>query len=235
MFLDQMSDDLSYFEEQLVSKNLESSVGEILRRLHSNKGSAGALGYNVISDVIHSIEESLLDRKSAQHIEPLLAKVDVLKKLINLSRNSKLTRPQFLAEYEKIGREFKSQASFSQKFKVLIVDTSATTFNYLVKNSKLANVELNSCSNGLTALNKVIHEKYSIVVCGAVLHELDGPALIAAIKINESTSRVKTVIMSSNRNLKMLIQPDFIISRSNTEYKQILDWIEQLSLVASAA
>ena len=105
-FLDQLDEDLTFFESKISGASTleKSDADELLRKMHSDKGAASALGYTILTQLLHQMEELIIrsQKGKAFQEEILLSKVDYQRKVIELSRDNSIDRVQYIAEYEKL-------------------------------------------------------------------------------------------------------------------------------------
>ena len=91
------------------------------------------------------------------------------------------------------------------------------------------------CKDGYRGLGKVLHEPINGVVCGGIGIGIDGPALVAALKLNPKTSNIKTVLVTSSKHPKLQIQPDLLGQRTEEDFKKIALWFQEQTSLKEAS
>lgn len=230
-FLDQIEDDLIMFESVFIdiSKgqlNLDT-YDEVMRVLHSQKGAAGALCYNVIMAAIHQMEDYLVSwhkEQDAFNLDLLLSKIDVIRRVSALALDASLSRKQFLTEYDNLRLDLRNRPTEVKK--ILVIDTLHATSILLREQLKGRGFEVTICHDGYEGLGRLLHENYSGVVCGGMVLGMDGPAIVAAIKLNAATSSIPIVMVTSNMKRKMKVEPDFKVPRDEKSFNALAEWLE---------
>lgn len=237
-FVDQLADDLTKFEANLISLSKgelgAEEVAETLRDLHSHKGSASALHYTIISSAIHQIEEQITQwQKSGKDIdlEHCLNKIDIARQAVDLAVDESLSRSEFVQKYEALREGMRSTSS--QKRRILVIDSLQATTLLVKEEFEKAGLEVVVCKDAYIALGRVLHESFFGVLCGGVVVGLDGEALLAAIQINSKTKGVKTLLLTSNSLFKGPVEPDLIIQRTEKGIQDAAAWLLKLDANAS--
>lgn len=234
-FLDEIGDDLLFIEQVIIEisdgKSTPDDVAEAMRRMHSQKGSAGALNYTVIMKAIHQMEETVIHwqkTKGAIELDSLLDKIDIIRSTITLSTNASLSRKEYIQEYEKL-RESLRKVRSSDSYRVLIIDAVHASSMMIKNHLEAEGLETVVCTDGYTALGRILHDQIDAVVCGGMTMVLDGPALIAAVKLNHKTADLLTLLLTSKSKPKFPVMPDKLVGRSEGAIKEAAKWLAQQS------
>jgi len=205
---------------------------ELYRKVHSLKGSAGTHGIDIISQICHHFEDLLgtLDSESTQldscFTDNCLRYVD----LIQEATKSAQTSP---ADYTAIEHELAHirQNLSKDNLRGLIVEPSLMmTQMYQGALSSLP-VQLSLLDNGLTALEHLIHKKFDFLILGKELKQLNGAALISALRASDSiNSTIATIMVTTNnrKNVPGHQRPDYLIKRDTKMANNLLKAVESI-------
>jgi CheY-like chemotaxis protein len=94
-----------------------------------------------------------------------------------------------------------------QKIRVLIIEDSPTdqrALSYLL--TKRLECEVDIAEDGITGLQKLAQQRYSVVFLDMLLPKMNGDAVLAKIREREQTANVPVVIISATS------EPEFIKS-----------------------
>ncbi|NRA65520.1 MAG: Hpt domain-containing protein [Pseudobacteriovorax sp.] len=227
-FLDQLSENLDQCESGAATDVDKGYLESNLRTLHSDKGAAAALGFTLIVEAIHQIEDMLISCQKGNSLqtETLFKYIDFLRSIIRISLDDSFSKSEYLQQYEQLRSSFRELRSLGQRVRMLVVDKSSTTVFVMKEEFKTLDVEIVLCSSGLDAINKVLHESFSIVVAGGQVRDLDGIALLAALRLNAETTSIKTVLITSLAAKDFSVKPDVVIGRTKSDISQLRNWVE---------
>jgi len=189
----------------------------LYRAVHSLKGSGGTYGYHVISSACHQMEDWLGTLEKADRLEPLQANVlleyvDVLREIVE---NIQRSESNFI-NIERHLEALKKRVS-NNKLHGLVVDRSRVNARIISETLGENNVQLALTDSSITALSRLMTEKFDfVVVASQEVGALTGSAMIAALKLSRGVSRnTKTILFTSNPNLQEpeTLQPDVVIKK----------------------
>ena len=165
-------------------ENFQDNFEELYRNVHSMKGTAGTYGLPIYTNICHQLEDLLNSERAteetvrAEGIEQFLSYIDLMReahevlispqcrlsdiedKLAHLGKDRIETGKALLVENSRATRQICSQVLESQGFFVVVT------------------------GDGKTALERLLHEKFDVLVCGLEIPELNGKALIAAVRLS---------------------------------------------------
>ena len=217
-FIAELPSRLEEIEALVLGLSSNNNYEEIYRLIHSLKGAGGTHGIQIISVVCHQLESYLESQhdsgslNSSQCIDHCLKYIDLL---VKTHEEASKQKPQF-NKIEKLLNEISDQQA-AHRYTTLILESSRLQFD-LIKQS-LAHLPLiiDSDSNGLKALELLLHKKYDIIITGMEISELNGEALISAMRLSKSVNKdTKSILLTSKRfnNPNRATDPDRIITRS---------------------
>ncbi|SMF07776.1 Hpt domain-containing protein [Pseudobacteriovorax antillogorgiicola] len=231
-FFDQLGEDLSTLEADLIDLGRGQRDPDVIRRtlqfMHSSKGTAGALSYIVISKAFHQMEDMVIAWQKEEglfNLDFMLDRVDLVRRTMDLSQDASLSRAAYLEEYEKLRAGLRRAAS--NKPRILIIDSFQATLLLMKEHLDKYDLDVMICSDGYQGLGKVLHDAIDGVVCGGMINGIDGPALIAAIKLNPSTSIVKTALITSKVRPKLFVEPDQVAHRTEKDLSYLAKWFHE--------
>jgi len=203
----EQSDDFSRLYEQL------------FRTVHSLKGSGGTYGYPVISTICHQMEDLLNAAGgtpislSKQVIDRLLQYIDLLRTVreCHISGDTKLHR----VETELYALQ---QKVLKGRFRCLIVESSTTTRELYKVVLGEENIDITFADSGLEALERLLREKFDLLITGMTIGQLNGRALIAAIKLSDGmNANIPMILLTTpdDDKLALACEPDHVITKDS--------------------
>ena len=152
------------------------------RRVHSLKGSAGTYGIPIISKICHQLEEFLSlsadapDKVSRTVLDQCLAHVDLMRQAREMvSRGAE--HFQEIEEKLEILRAF----LLGNRYSVMVVETSKVNVRLCSEIMSGFPLHLTILDNGVHALDRLLHERYHILITGYEVKMVSGLALVAAV------------------------------------------------------
>lgn len=208
----------------------------LYRQVHSLKGSAGTYGMHIISTVCHILEdylESVGNKSKEQFLSQVLRFVDLLRDaqtLLEQGKESFSGIEAALAEIDAAIRE--------QPFNILLVTPSKSTQALCMGILEPLPVRISITEDGITALTRLRHEKFDILITAMANPSINGKSLAAATRLSDGlNSHIRIILLSSdpesrNHN-KRHIDPDVIIHRNarfaSSLFKAVQEIIRALS------
>lgn len=187
------------------------------RRVHSLKGSAGTYGIPIISKICHQLEEYLNlsagtpDRVSRQLLDQCLAHVDLMRQAREL-----VTRGA--EHFQEIEQQLDGlRASLlGDRYSVMIVETSKVNVKLCCEIMSGFPLHVTVLDNGVHALERLLHERYHILITGYEARMLNGLALVAAVRLsNRHNQNIRAILLSSQKQrlFRRDTDPDYMIPR----------------------
>jgi chemotaxis protein histidine kinase CheA len=202
-FLDELPERCDSFDNLILS--LEKSpddraaFSELFRGVHSMKGSGGTHGLAVLTTICHQLENLLTEASDAHDFGEVfasraLAYVDLMRRVEIYGRKANPDYTDIEVNLEKL-----RQSRLKSRKAGLIAESSAVMTSIYQQALDGMPVQLSMVDNGLTALERLLREPFDFVVVGRELKELNGIALIAALRASQSVNRdIPVVLVSSN-------------------------------------
>lgn len=234
-YLNDLPAQFSDLEQRVMTITDAAAQGEdfeaLYLRVHSLKGTAGSYGLSMISAICHQLED-LLNR--AQE-EPLTGRgfVDQALEYVDLLRRAQLLARQDTGNYAEIElalAEIKSRAS-GKPLSGMIIDTSRVSVEMWLRLLADAPIQFSVMEDGLAALDRLLHEPFDLLITGMEIPNLNGTALIAAVRLARGiNSRIKTILVSSRETpaLPEPLRPDRIVRRDARFLERMRETVQEL-------
>jgi CheY-like chemotaxis protein len=233
-YLHSITDDLDQIEGALVKDDVsKDDVKEIFRTIHSLKGGASSHEMTVIGTICHHFEDYISAHLSnditSQNIDHCLKYVDLLRNITRDYRDKKDINFQQCQDALAELRIGDVEESIEYKGRVLIVEGTTTMANIIKKGLSMSGYDCTLTKNGLAAFNRLITEKFDILVTSLNIEQLDGISLITATKAtNNVNANIPSIVISASTNIKdrfpREFRPSFVVEK-NTELMNNLNSI----------
>lgn len=212
--LDQLEGDLLALED---AARFAEGFELTYHRVHSLKGSAGTYGIPIISKICHQLEEYLNagaatpDKVSRQLLEQCLAHVDLMRQAREL-----VTRGA--EHFQDIEQQLDSLrvSLLGDRYSVMMVETSKVNVKLCCEIMRGFPLHVTVLDNGVHALERLLHERYHILITGHDVKVLNGLALVAAVRLsNRNNQNIKAILLSSQKQrlFRRDTDPDYMIPR----------------------
>lgn len=203
-FLDELPERCDGFDNLILALEATPDDGEafneLFRRVHSLKGSGGTYGLPILTTVCHHLENLLSEtaaheRKAGAFATRALAYVDLLRRVEEPGRSENPDYAAIEADLEAL-----RQSALQSRRAGLIAESSAVMAQIYRQALAGLPVQLSVVGNGLTALERLLREPFDFAVVGRELKELDGIALVAALRASQAANRnIPVILVTSNR------------------------------------
>jgi len=214
--------------------NIEKKRGDhtenfeaLYRKAHSLKGSGGTYGFNIITSICHQLEDflsaSLIEEDSVTQdkVDTVFSYTDLLKETHELLENEKTDFKEISQKLELIKKK-----ESDHLLKGLFVGPASQVYSKMSINLfEQLNIQCSTIDNGMTALQRLLHEHFDFLITSKENLELNGLALIAAIKLNHGKNqKIKTILITTNatNDAPPGYEPDCIILK-NKDFSQNLE------------
>jgi len=198
---------LALEEHVLYKENFES----LFRNVHSIKGSAGTHGLFILTRICHRLEDYLTSHKQNSVLNH--SEVSHLLKFIDLlaaTRDLILNGVETFTEVEKKLEDLDVQL-FKGIFKILIVGESATNINIITQLLEEYPVKIVTSLDGLQSLEKLVHDKFDMMIVAMELTILNGLAVIAATRLSKSiNSKLPIILLTSKEDI--ILEPSMSVN-----------------------
>lgn len=200
-YIDTLPDKIDEIELHIMalerSHNERDELERLFRSIHNLKGSGGTYGINVLTTACHQMEDELDHHSARIDHEVLLAYTDLLKEIATRAARGE---KDFATVVERLA-EIKRRRHHG-RLHGLAVDISNT--GMVVLKQALADypVSLTFETDGLSALRRLLHEKFDFIIASKELHGLNGVALIGAVRLSEGiNSNIHAALITSDRKM----------------------------------
>lgn len=191
------------------------TYANLFRKIHSLKGAAGTYGFNIVSWICHQFEDqlTLMDPANTNAVagqtNVLLEHVDLLRRTLPALHRADTDFHEIESELGKL----KIRAAHHD-FQCLIVESSSLGRQMVVNALAGINVETITESDGMAALERLLREKFDLIITTYEVGKLNGLALIGATKLARGINRdIKSILLTSRKEIDTTssLKPDSVI------------------------
>ena len=191
------------------------------RRAHSLKGSGGTYGITIISSICHQLEDYLSDNLENNSSATKAQSNDIFKfiDLLKDVHTSLINENNDLSEIENRLNQLQGNILQGEINCLLVGDSKGMQTQICVQVLKDASAHYAIAETGSEALQRCLHEHFDFIITPRENNDLNGLALIAAIKLNQQkTSGPKAVLITSKPPAEYCdaIKPDFVILKDKS-------------------
>ena len=203
-FLDDLQERCDHFDNLLLKLEKHPAdravFDELYRGVHSLKGAGGTHGLHIITSICHQMENGLTD---AAHKGDFKAFVEQALKYVDLLRRVEAPGRMENPDYSTIeaGLEALRQSVLRSRKSCLIAESSSMMAR--VYETALANqpVQFTRVSSGLEALSRLVHEPFDFAIVGRELQELNGIAVMSALRASQGRNQnLPVILVTSSRD-----------------------------------
>ena len=176
------------------------AFNELYRGVHSLKGSGGTHGLGIITTLCHQLENLLSETDTqlgfgTNFATRALAYVDLLRQVETVAREEK-------PDYSSIESELEAlrQLTLQRRKAGLIAESSTAMTRLYQKALEPLPVKLTVENNGMAALARLLSEPFDFVIVGRELKELNGMALMAALRTAQARNKNIPAILVSSKH-----------------------------------
>lgn len=210
---------------------LDDEFLDLLRSVHSLKGSAGTYSYHIISNICHHMEDSLKhvadDRGTltSRYISIWLDYVDLIRQTVTLLRK----KVERFSDIESRLQEL-DEAFHANDFRVLIVDPSRSAVQ--LYKMALDGLPLKCAveADGIKALERLLVDRVDVLITSMEVPMLNGPVILATTRMAGVAGDVSSILVTSKEKLKFdkLQKPDYIIKRGATLVDKMREAVKEI-------
>lgn len=180
------------------SPDNRDAFDELYRGAHSLKGSGGTHGLSIITTLCHQLENHLTETDAkhgfgAAFASRALAYVDLLRQVESIAQQSNPNYSAIEADLEALRQE-----GLQSRKTGLIAESSAMMAALYQQALGEMPLQLTLVDNGLAALERLLHEHYDFVIVGREVRELNGIAMIVALRSSQvHNQNIPAILVSS--------------------------------------
>lgn len=201
-FLDALPDRCDQIEALILAleKNWDTAHFEdLFRHVHSLKGSGGTHGLGIITAICHHLENLLTEAQASRHFSRTntvrtLACTDLLRQVETEARQNRPAYTTIETELDRL-----RELSRASRKAGLIAESSAALCRFYEQVLEALPVQLRIADNGLSALERLLREPFDFIIVGRELRELNGIALIAALRASQTRNHTIPAILVTSR------------------------------------
>lgn len=201
---------------------------ELLREVHSVKGSAGTYGMPILSSICHQLEDLLHEQITKEWSKDL---VNLMLRYLDLLRHTT----------SQLEQGSLNEAHVSDELRELLNATKTSGPHCLIINNSPANAALieNTCvdsgascaveTNAFNALQRLLHEPFDCIISTQELAGINGSALIAAMKLSAQQAPY-AILVTSKQHLPDAGagKPDLVLRRDRQLMTQLKEALRRL-------
>ncbi len=209
--LEQLFDDVKHWTE----KESKEGLYNLFREIHHLKARTDSYELFMISSILNQVEDLVGDQ------DPKMIDSDFCLKGMKFIELAKSCGQDYLSGSSEIDKYVTVLESFNtldlpdleNRGKVLVVETTGSIKKIFQKICEELNFDVVFLTNGVSALNRLIHERFDAVFSSGNLEGIDGESLFKAIRVMKgANNRTPLVLMSSNeKNIDSLFKVDFFL------------------------
>ena len=208
----------------------------LYRIVHSIKGSGGTYGFTIISSICHQLEDFLSDEISDKdnieqsNVNIIFAHIDLLKETHDLLIHGNNRFSKIETKLHKI-----KQQTSNPKLRALIIGSMNNVYGQICSQILHdANIQYSTTTSSITAIQRLLHEQFDLLITSRENPELSGTALIAAMKLDKKNKKnnlsIKSILITSNPKLEVPkeLEPDYVIVKSEYFSKKLSEALDNI-------
>lgn len=169
---------------------------EIYSQLHSIKGTSGSHGLNGLSVVAHHFEDALED-----YLGGTIGAVPVNKWIEYLDLLGSTAEDYFNGSSDDDvlqQTQLKLPSTQKEKLKILVVENTNVIYKQYKAIAEELHCGISRCEGGLDAFNRLMKEKFDILISAGNTGIMDGESLISAVKSSRGKNqKIQTILVTS--------------------------------------
>ncbi|MDH3326118.1 MAG: Hpt domain-containing protein [Gammaproteobacteria bacterium] len=223
----------SYILSMEKGSDYQENFEALYRKAHSLKGSGGTYGFSIITSICHQMEDYISDALqdstsvNQQAIDIIFGYIDIIKETHELLLNN---TEDFSDIEDKLKKLKKS--TFSQGVNGLVVDEANNVYSQIcIQVLASTKTHYTTTDSGMAALQRLLHEHFDFLITFRENTDLNGPALIAALKLNQKKGKkLKTILITSNppTDTCNAIKSDYIVLKNKSFDANLSNAIENI-------
>lgn len=170
---------------------------QLYRVVHSLKGSGGTHGLHIITSICHQLESCLADAPNLpRSLGRALQYVDLLRRV---EAPGRMENPDYSVIEQAL--EALRQSGLQSRKSCLVAEASSMMARVIQTALADQPIQFTIVSNGLEALSRLVHESFDFVIVGRELPDLNGIAVISALRNAQCKNQnLPVILVTSNRD-----------------------------------
>ncbi|OIQ20570.1 MAG: hypothetical protein BM556_01125 [Bacteriovorax sp. MedPE-SWde] len=195
-------------------------LSNLVRELHNIKSVAGSYGVDFIVSACRNILDHtsyIYDLSDDDYIDVGLTN-KIFNLLTNFIQNYQESDEGHFIELDSLVR------TKDQKKRVLVVENDEKLIGHFKSIFDKKEISFSIVSTGVEAFNRLLNEKFDLLITDLHVGKLDGPSLIAATRVSNGVNKeISTIMLSVSYFdlLPSLSMPDYFISKNENILKEI--------------
>ena len=221
-------------ESNILDINKPDIFNDLLRFIHSLKGTAGTYGLNIITSICHQMEDVLADttvtppKVSQAMIDLLLNYVDLMLIAIKDIQSGKDNFDQLLQKLNIL--RLKNTNEFLH---ILIVEPSGVYKEFIKQVLAPLSVRLSFVNDGFHALEQLLFKDFDLLVTAMETPPLNGDALLSALRLSHCCNRdINTILLTTYESDKIVNAKYFthIFSRESINNGELFEEVKNIPI-----
>ena len=199
-FIDELPDRCAAIEAQVLAleRGEDAAFNELYRLVRSLKGAGGTFGLAIITTICHQFETFL----SLTHADFKQAESAIALRYVDLVRSAVQPagrEPAGVAAIEHSLEKLRSK-NMGGRFSLLVVEGSAAMRRlYQEVFASRPSVHVQMAETGLSALERLLHEPFDLLVASREMSDLNAIALTAAVRESGRCNKdIPVIVITSN-------------------------------------
>jgi len=214
--------------DKVDGKNLDT----LFRITHSLKGSAGTFDLYTLANISHRFENIIVEHqteKQEKFSDMALYYVDLARSCISDYRAGSFDAGKQSTLFD----NFLALESGNRK-KILLVGSSKVNYKIVKKYQDSIHFDLDQATDATSALVRLIHERFDLVISPIQMAPLDGISLVRAMRvIDGANQRTPTAFISSSADSKKKIEKELkhttVILKDDSFFKNVGNLLSQIN------
>lgn len=208
-------------------QNFTENFETLYRHVHSIKGSAGTHGLQIISIVCHSFEDEIVkiegDESSmdSDAVTSWLGFIDLLRTTIDKIYAGVEDFSEIEAALDKT-----RQKDAEKKYSGLLVFAPGLQQQMCLSAFEDSPVNMAFAESGYQAMGRLLHEKFDFVISNMELADLNGFALISALRMSKTRNHHIPTVLLTSKEIKRYgrdSDPDYVIQKDANMLETVSD------------
>lgn len=202
-YLENLREEMLRIENEVLK--LESSsdsdrpsiLHEIFRTIHSLKGSAGSYEFYMLTTIFHQFEDFISNNLQKSQSPAL---IDTCLNFLDIAKNCSIDYKQKSTEIEKYATILEGETVQESTIngKILLIERNKSIVKIITKVAQNNQLEVVALSNGATAINRIIHERFDLIVTSKDLDTLDGESVLKGVRVMKNLNQKTPMVLISS-------------------------------------
>ncbi len=216
--------------EELVLEMEKTKDVELSHKLkgiiHTLKGTCGSYMLDELSQTFHKYEDQIFTLNKNNFDNFIQNSLIYFEKLVAYANSN-------FDDAKKINFSdifFSGKDLSKEQIDILITESSHTIIKIIKDSLAPLNVNFSVAEDGITAIERIIKEKFDILITGIQLEHLDGESLVKALKVMKTQNQKTACILITSENYQKedRLSPNLVVSKNKEIGSKIYDFCIQM-------